>query len=154
MATEKQLLKLEFIQSVVDKTDNKDIPAKLSRGRVGYEKAIKSFMQVGQWAAVLSIFAVGVAILFLVVMHFTYYLEDYQVVAAGLAIAANVASGVLGYKLWNLQVTPVFALVALVVILLCNACICFGILPLIVVILDIIALSRYGTFCSWWNGLK
>ena len=54
MATEKQLLKLEKIQTITKDLTNKETPKVLSRGRVGYEKAVRSLMLAGEAAAITS----------------------------------------------------------------------------------------------------
>lgn len=156
MATEKQLIKLEKIKRVTDKTSNKQIPKALSRGRLGYERAIKSVMNLGQWAVVASIISVAAAALFLFIRWYTHYgiLRDYEIIIPIVCIVCSIISGVLGYKLWNLEATPIFALISMLVILVCNTLTVFGILPLIVVIVDVIALCRYSTFCSWFHGIK
>lgn len=156
MATEKQLLKLEKIKRVVKVTENKEIPAALARGREGYENSIRSIMRVGEWAALTAILSIGAAIIYLLVKYLTVYggPQSHEILLCVMAIGFGVLSGVFGYKLWNLEATPIFAVVGLIVILLYNALLCIGVLPLIVVILDIIALSRFSTFCSWFHGIK
>ncbi len=153
MATEQQLIKLEKISKVVKNNKDKDIPNALSRGRIGYAKAIKSMMLVGEWATLTAILSVVIAIGFLAVRNITTYdgPSQYEINLAILVIVCSIISGVLGKKLWDLSVTPIFALVSLVFILACNLFLCIGILPVIVVILDIIAVIRYSTFCSWFH---
>jgi TRAP-type C4-dicarboxylate transport system permease small subunit len=156
MATEKQLLKLEKIKRVVKTTENKKIPGALARGREGYERSIRSVMKVGEWAVLTSIFGVAAAVIFLMVRYYTVYggPQSNEILLCAMTIIFGIVSGVFGYKLWSLEVTPLFAVVGLVVILFYNALLCIGVLPLVVVVLDIIALTRFSTFCSWFRGIK
>lgn len=156
MATEKQLIKLEKIDAICKKVDTKKVPEALAPNRVGYQVAIKSMMRVGEWATLTSILSVLALAITMIYRQFTHYngLEDFEIFAGLLMGAAIIVSGVFGYKLWQLEVTPLFALISLLTILVVNAILCIGIFPIVVVILDIIALSRYATFCSWFNKLK
>lgn len=157
MATEKQLLKLEKIQKTTKDLSNKETPKALSRGRIGYEKAIRSLMLAGEWAVISSVVSIAAVVLFLIVKNLTVYygpLRNYEIYLSIFAAACCVVSGVLGYKLWNLEATPLFAVISLSVIILCNVTLVIGILPAIVVITSIIALCRFGTFCSWFHGIK
>ena len=156
MATEQQLIKLEKIQKITKEIEkNKEIPKALSRGHIGYEKAIRSVMWVGMWAVASSIIAVGVAILFLSIKWILVNggPKDYEIYLSIFSIICSITSGVLGYKLWNLEATPLFTLFALIFILLYNLLLVIGIIPLITVVIAIVALSRYGTFCNWFDGV-
>lgn len=159
MATEKQLLKIEKIQKDMNRAraNKKDIAKELSRGRVGYEKAIRSMMTVGSWAAIVPILVAAAAILRFVIPFLNiskYTPEDYQIILLVIYLVACGTSSVLGYKLWNLDVTPFFALISLIVILACNLCLFMGVLPIVTAILAVVALVRWGTFCNWFNGVK
>ena len=156
MATEKQLLKLEKIQTITKDLTNKETPKVLSRGRVGYEKAVRSLMLAGEAAAITSIFSIGGIILYIVIHAMGYHnpINNYEIYLSAFATICCIISGILGYKLWNLEATPLFALISLLIIITCNLLLVFGILPAVTVVFSIIALCRYGTFCSWFNGIK
>ncbi|MBR3122342.1 hypothetical protein IKF28_02780 [Candidatus Saccharibacteria bacterium] len=158
MATEFQLIKIEKIGKVCDKLPDKDVPKALSRGRIGYKFAIKSMMNAGQWAVASAIISVGLLVIVVVIKWINPmiigYLSNSELLLAVLGIVCEIISGVFGYKLWQLQVTPLFALVALLFILCCNIFLFAGVIPIICVIMCVIALSRYTTFCSWFHGIK
>ena len=156
MATEKQLIALEKIKKVVDRTPNKMVPKKLSRGHIGYEKALSSIMLAGEWAVAVSIITVSLAIIFLAAKQFGTYdgLRDYEIYLSVFSIILSITSGVLGYKLWHLEATPLFTLVILLALLVFNIFMVVGILPAISAVIDIVALSRYTTFCSWFRGVR
>lgn len=156
MATENQLLKLEKIQAVVTSTPTKKIPYELSRGRLGYKNAIKSVMNVGMWALASAILSTALIVLFLGIKWLTTYNgpRDYEIYLSAFGIIASVTSGILGWKLMTLQGTPIFTLIALLIILVVNVFLVIGVIPFFTVVFDIIALSRYSTFCSWFHGIK
>ena len=159
MATEQQLLKLEAIQTKINraKEQGKDIATELSEGRIGYKKALNSVMTVGAWATITPMVAAAVIILRFVVPFLTIYAwapKNYEIYLSVGALVACLVSGILGYKLWSLDATPLFTLVSLVIILICNSLLFIGVLPVITAILAIVALVRFSTFCSWFNHIK
>lgn len=156
MATEKELIQLEKIQEVMGETSSKDVPEKLSRGRIGYEKAIKSMRSAGTWTLAVSILSISAAIIFLALrlILFRNPPKGYEIYGPILSIAISVLAGVLGYKLWKLQVTPLSSLVSLIIVTIYNLLLVCGIVPLIAAIVSIVALCRYSTFCNWFRGVK
>lgn len=159
MATEKQLIKLETIQKRANtaRTQHKDIPEYLSGGRIGYKKALRSMITTGQLAVFTPMLACGVVAVKTVIEHamtYNWYFSTPEILLLSATLAVSVISIVLGYKLWCLDVTPIFALVSLLIILVCNICLFSGILPLITVISAIVSLIRYSTFCTWFHNFK
>lgn len=158
MATESQLIKLEKINKIYDKTPEKKLPQVLSRGHIGYEKALKSIMRAGNWAIATSILSTGIIGTITAIKWINPYalgfLGKYDFSIAIILIVCSVISGVLGYKISKLDATPQYVLVALLIILIVNSCLFAGIFPIITAIMCIIALVRYSTFCSWFKGVK
>ena len=159
MATENQLKKLEYIKKQITSANERgESPAKvLSKGLEGYEKAIKSVSQVGMWATIGPIVAIAAIVLRVFLIHFprnNWVMSDQEIGTIIACIVACVISMVLGYKLWALNATPIFVLVSLLLILICNLVLFIGVVPVVTAILAIIALIRYSTFCSWFHSIK
>lgn len=155
MASEAQLVKLEKIKTIVDKTPNKEVPKALSKDHIGYEKAIRSITNLGQWAIASAIISIATAIIFLAFKFAASHIgpSNSELILSLLVIGLSATTGVLGYKLWNLQSTPEFTLFSVILILGCNILLVVGFIPFITAIKAIITISRFDTFRSWFASM-
>jgi putative Ca2+/H+ antiporter (TMEM165/GDT1 family) len=161
MATVQECEIIELIKTKKQKAkeDGKDIPYALSGGKEYFRKAINSVQLSGFFTMFMSILLAifGVAIKAIQYIQMSpYYTINYGIMIGefiGIILLAIVPI-VLGAKVMKLETTPTFVLVSLIITLVFNIFFTVGVLPLVALILNIIALVRWSTYKAWFCGLK
>lgn len=152
MATSEQVRILDKIQKEKQyaKAHHINVAEHLSGGQRKYKTAIRTMMTVGNLSVLVSILAF-VAIAFLSLYSQDWgYIPTSTMIYWGVEFAVLLTTGILGYKLSEVDVTPTFALVSLLIILVSNLFLYSGIFPLITVATAIVGLVCWGTFRNWF----
>lgn len=157
MATMQDFEILEAINSAKNeaKRSGKNIPVALSGGKEYYRKSIKSIIGSGKWTVTTSIYAVALScvinLIDVIKLSQDYVIDWAYVVGYFVGILLVAAIPIFfGAKLIKFNSTPTFTLVALIITLICNILLMAGVLPLISIILNIIAITRWSTYKDWF----
>ena len=159
MATESEIETLELIKKLKKASKNKGggLTKNLSGGKEKYRSALNTMISVGSLAAITSFIVLGKAVFDLssfIANNWNVPIADYGALILYICeIGVFITTIFLGLNLATLEVTPTFALVSLIVILVANGLLAIGIFPLITVVLAVIGLIRWSTFKSWFYGL-
>lgn len=155
------LLENETIESIKAleykaKKDHKDVSYTLAKGKYYYKNAISSVRYCGLFEMI------GAAITFCASSISTaiYYAEHgywdiYYVI--GIIAAQMLVAGLsflIGYKLRALNTTPRFVLFLLILSVVSNVVLFFGILPIVSLVFGVLSLFRWGTYKDWFYNFK
>lgn len=161
MATIKELETIEFIKKRKEeaKENGEDIPSSLSNGKEYFRKAISAMSSSGVVTLVTSI---CVAVLSFAVKILEYVSKSqYYTINYGFMIGefigiliVTVIPMIIGIKLLKVDSTPRFVLGLLIASLVFNLIFCAGIIPLISLVFNIIALVSWSTYKTWFYSLK
>ena len=161
MATIKELETIEFIkkQKQKAKESGKDVAYVLSDGKEYFRKAINSVSTSAQITLILSI---ALAIIGIVVKALDYIsISRYYTINYGIMIGEFIGillitaiPALLSAKLMKLDSTPRFVLGLLILTLVFNLLFCAGIIPIVALIFNILALVSWSTYKTWFYSLK
>ena len=155
MATMEEFDTIEVIKAQKLSSKGTDIATSLSGGRKYYKKAIGSIRRSGAWTMWVTIAATVVAIVkavFDIVQILQHDSLDWIYVTGWFIgiIACCFLTLFFGYRVFKLESTPTFTLVSLIITLVCNLALSVGILPLVSLFLNIVALVRWSTYKDWF----
>lgn len=161
MATVQECETIELIKTKKQKAkeDGKDLSYSLCGGKDYFRKAINSVQLSGFFTMFMSILLAifGVAVKAIQYIQASpYYTINLGIMIGefiGIILLAIVPI-VLGAKVMKLEATPTFVLVSLIITLIFNIFFTVGVLPLVALILNIIALVRWSTYKAWFYSLK
>lgn len=155
MATLDEIATLDLIQEkrAKAKSNHLDVATQLSYSKKRFRSAINTMISVGALAVTVSILILikeAVSTIVLIAKGASFTDDYWALILIGCELAVFVTTIVLGYKLYKLDSTPTFVLVSLIIILVANGLLCFGIFPLATVILSVIGLVRWSTYKNWF----
>ena len=160
MATMQECETIEVIQKIKKqaKAENQDAATLLSGGKVYFGKAISSIWLSGLFTLVTSIClaVTGIAISVLEYVRamqnqpMGYNILIWEIVGA---LILTIIPIILGIKIMRLNSTPKLILIMLIITLIFNLVFSMGVLPLLALILNIIALVRWSTYKSWFYNI-
>lgn len=156
MATENEVETLELVQKLkkTAKSRKVDVAHYLSNGKEKYLSAIRTMVSVGAlttFTSSLILFKAVFDLTSFVANNWGMPIADYSpLILHILEIAVFIVTIALGSNLASLNATPRFALISLIIILVANGLLAFGLFPLITVILAIIGLVRWSTYKTWF----
>lgn len=155
MATIEENEIVEDIEKAISKAQSskKDIPIALSKGKGYYRKAVSSIYYCGLWTTV------SAGIIFFILTLFStlffiqgdaYYPPAYIIAYFLIQSLVCIIPVIIGYKIYSLKTTPNFMLFLLILSLAFNLLLTAGIIPLIALIFNVLALVRYSTYRNWF----
>jgi uncharacterized membrane protein len=162
MATMQDYERISVIREIKARAKAKrhDKTYELSCGKDYYRKAIGSIHLCGVWTILSATLVLIATVAYTIIDHIqnanlyqnmdVAYIIGYVI---GLALIF-VLPFLFGIKLARLEITPTFALVSLIITLLFNLFFAVGIVPVISLIINIMALARWSTYKDWFNRLK
>ena len=135
-----------------------DVSVSLSGGREYYRRAINSMRISGIWTIWATVWAYAVILTLNIIgdirmMSSGEYNIDWFSYMAGKFLALLpfvIINIVFACKIRSLSATPTTTLVFLVFTMILNLLLFIGVLPLVSVVLNIIALTRWSTYKDWF----
>lgn len=154
MANKEEIDTIAIIQKEIRiaKNNGKKVTEHLSGGRKQYKTAINSIITVGSLSFVVSFLTILVASLNLFLNYYNYDISPStnSLILYGCEMLVSILTMILGWKLSRLNVTPRFVITSLIIILISNSLLFFGILPLLTAVFSIVGLVCWGTYKNWF----
>lgn len=161
MATMQECETIELIKSKKQKAreGNEDVSYALCGGKDYFRKAIQSVSNSGQFTLIVSLCLLAIGIVVKALQYISlseYYTINYGYMIGefvGIIIVTAIPA-IIGAKIMKLDSTPNFMLGLLIVTLIFNIFFTVGVLPLVALIMNIVALTRWSTYRSWFYSIK
>lgn len=159
MATSREWETIEQIEKCIDiaKKEKRDTVVVLSRGKEYYRKALLSIYNCGIFTIFSSICCLIAGLVFNIYQAAQGALPNDIAYIIGIFLGIGLVCIIpmeLGFKMIKFNTTPRFMLGMIIVSLIFHIILFAGIIPLVAIIFDIIALARWSTYKDWFYTIK